>query len=255
MAARDLRERAAARQQRDADPHLDRALDAVEAGQRDLDVDRRLPALVGAQHAVARRRRIVVRDHDLASDFLQRHAVAPRQRMFRRRQQHHVVAAERERLHAAIRRLEREHAEVEAAIEDGVGDLPGRHAPDVDDDVGMSHRESLDVRQQAVHGRFVGADDDAAAAHLLQLADGRLRLAGEPEEPLRIVLQEASGLGQRAVARRAVEQPLAQLILDPPDRLADGGLRPVQAPRRGRKAAIRGHREESRQVRQLHKPD
>src|SRR5450759_224870 len=54
VSARDLRQRAAARQQRNADPHLNRALDPVQAWQGDLDVDRCSPPLVGAQAAVAR---------------------------------------------------------------------------------------------------------------------------------------------------------------------------------------------------------
>ena len=93
---------------------------------------------------------------------------------------------------------------------------------------GCERREALDVRQQAVDRRLVGAHDDAAAAHLLQLLDGGLRLAGEPEQALGVVLEQAPGLGQRAVAGGPVEQPLAQLVLDPADRLADGRLGPVQ---------------------------
>ena len=55
MAAGDFCQRAPAGQQRNPDVHFDGALDAVETRQRDLDVDGRAPALVRAQHAVARR--------------------------------------------------------------------------------------------------------------------------------------------------------------------------------------------------------
>ena len=116
-------ERAAPRQHRDAHPHLDRALDAVEAGQRHLDVDRRVPALVGAQHALARRRRIVVRDHRLLPDLLDRGAPPAGQRMLRVREHHELVAAERERLQAAVGGLKRQHAEVEAPVEELGRDL------------------------------------------------------------------------------------------------------------------------------------
>ena len=71
MAARDFGQRAAPRQQRDADAGLDRALDPVEARKRDLNVDRGLLALVGPEHAVACWRRIAVRDDHLAADFLE----------------------------------------------------------------------------------------------------------------------------------------------------------------------------------------
>ena len=119
----------------------------------------------------------------------------------------------------------------------------------------MQRREPLDVRQQAVHGRFVGAHDDPAAADLLELLDGGLRLAGQPEEALGVVLEQPAGLGQRAVAGRPVEQPLAQLVLDAPDRLADGRLGPVQPPGGGGKAPVGGNGEKRGQIRELHKPN
>ena len=134
VAARDLGQRAAARQQRDADPHFDRAFDAVEARQRDLDVDRRAPALVRAEHALARGRRIVVRDDDLAPDLLERDSSSGRQRMPRRREQDEIVGAERHRLDAAVGRLKRQHAEVEASdpaalLPSGVTGRGGRRRP------------------------------------------------------------------------------------------------------------------------------
>ena len=86
-----------------------------------------------------------MRDDDLAADFFERHAPARRERVLRRRQQDHVVAAKRERLDAAVGRLKREHAEVETAIEDRVGDLPRRHATDVHD-----HLREGDVVQAKV---------------------------------------------------------------------------------------------------------
>ena len=71
-----------------------------------------------------------------------------------------------------------------------VGDLPRRHAPDVDARLRVLPREPLDDRQQRVDGRLVGADDDAAAPHLLQLADRGLRLGGEPQEPGGMLAQQ-----------------------------------------------------------------
>ena len=79
------------------------------------------------------------------------------------------------------------------------------------------------------------------------------RLVGEPEQPLRVVLQQAAGLGQRAVAGRAVEQPLAELVLEPADRLADGRLGAVQPPAAAEKLRSVRDGEKRRQIRQLHK--
>ena len=78
-------------------------------------------------------------------------------------------------------------------------------------------------------------------------------LAGQPEQALGVVLQQAAGLGQRAVAGRAVEQPLAQLVLDPADRLADGRLGPVKPPGGGGETPVGRNGEKRGQIRELHK--
>jgi hypothetical protein len=75
-----------------------------------------------------------------------------------------------------------------------------------------------------VHRRFVRRHDDPAPPHLLQLLDGGLGLAGQAEEALGVVLEQPAGLGQGAVAGGAVEQPLAELVLDAADGLADRRL-------------------------------
>ena len=46
-------------------------------------------------------------------------------------------------------------------------------------------------------GRFVRADEHAAAAQIAKLAHRRLGLFGEPHEPLAVVLQHLAGVGQR----------------------------------------------------------
>ena len=208
--------------------------------------------LVRAQHALARRRRIVVRDHRLTSDLFERHAAPPRERMLRAGEQDDVVAAEREGLDAFFGRLKRDDAEVDRALEHRRRHLTRRDASHVHDRVRMRGGEPLEQRQQRVDRRLVGADDQSAAAQLLQLPHRGLRLAREADEPLRVVLQQLARLGQRAVARRPIEEPLAELVLEPANGLADGRLRAVKLARRGREAALGGDDQERGQVRQLH---
>ena len=59
----------------------------------------------------------------------------------------------------------------------------------------------------------------------LDRAFGFLRQA---EQALGVVAQQAPGVGQRGVLGGAVEQPLADALLEPADGLADRRLRPVQ---------------------------
>ena len=138
-----------------------------------------------------------------------------------------------------VGRLKRQHAEVEAAVEQLGRHLARRHAPHFDARLRMLARETIDDRQQAVDRRLVRPDDDPAAADLLELPDGRLGLAASRSSRVRVVLEQPAGLGQRAVARGAVEQPLAQLVLQPADGLADRRLGPVQLLGGRREASIR----------------
>ena len=99
---------------------------------------------------------------------------------------------------------------------------------------------------------FVGADEHAAAPQVAEVLDGRLRLFRQPEQPLGVVAQQAAGVGQRGVLGGAVEQPLADALLEPPDRLADRRLGPVQLHGRPREAAFGRDPQEDAQFGQFH---
>ena len=75
-------------------------------------------------------------------DVLHRHLPALGQRVRRRHQQHELVAADRHLEQALLGRMERQRAEVEAALLHFDGDLTGRHAAHVDRDVGIALRGS-----------------------------------------------------------------------------------------------------------------
>ena len=144
----NLAERAASWQHRDSHAHFDRALDAVETRQRHLNVDRRVTPLVGAQHALARWRRIVVSDHGLLPDLLDRGAAPAREWMLGMRQHHQFVASEHDRLQSAIHRLEGEDAKVERAVEKLGGNGARAHATHLDQRLRMGFREPIEVRQE-----------------------------------------------------------------------------------------------------------
>ena len=83
------------------------------------------------------------------------------------REHHQLVAAERQRLQPAIGRLERQHAEVQAAVEEVRGDGAGAHTADLDKGLWMGFREAVEVGEQRVNCGFVGADNYSAAPNLL----------------------------------------------------------------------------------------
>ena len=82
--------------------------------------------------------------------------------------------------------------------------------------------------QHRVHRRFVGPDQDTTAPQVAQVADRAFRFFGEAEQALGVIAQQAPGVGERRVLGRAVEQPLADILLETLDGLADRRLRPVQ---------------------------
>ena len=88
--------------------------------------------------------------------------------------------------------------------------------------------EPLDERQHGVNRRLVAADQDAAAAQVAQVLDRGLGFLREPQQPVGVVPEQPASFGQRGVLGGAVEQALPDAVLQPPDRLADGGLGPVQ---------------------------
>ena len=85
-----------------------------------------------------------------------------------------------------------------------------------------------DERQDDVHRGLVGANQDAPAAQVAKVLDRDFRFLGQAQEPLGVVAQEPSGVGQGGVLGCPVEQPLADAFLQAADRLADGRLGSVQ---------------------------
>ena len=124
--------------------------------------------------------------------------------------------------------LEREDAEVEAALRHLGADLAGRNAAHVHVHQRVRLSEARDERQHGVHRRFVGADQHPAAPQVAQVLDRAFGFLGQAEQALGVVAQQAAGVGEGGVLGGAVEQPLADALLEPADRLADGRLRPVQ---------------------------
>ena len=172
--------------------------------------------------------------------------------MLRMHEQHELVAADGNLEQPRFRRMERQRAEVEAALLHLDGDLPRRHAADVDRDVREALAEPPDERQQRVHGGLVGADQHAPALQIAELAHRGLGFLGQPHEPLAVVVQHLAGVGQRAALRGSIEQLFAQIDFEAPDRLAHGRLRAVHLGGGAREAALLGHGEKRLQRGDIH---
>ena len=104
-----------------------------------------------------------------------------------------------------------------------------------------------------MHRRLVRSNQHPAAPQIAQVAHRRLRLLGEPHEALRVVLQRLAGVGQDAALRGPIEQLLAEVALQPPDRLADGRLGEMHLGGGAREAALLRDAEEDAKRGDIHK--
>jgi hypothetical protein len=163
-----------------------------------------------------------------------------------------LILAEHHGAKTGLGWLEREHAEIEAALSDLGPDLPCRDAANVHVHEGMRLSEPRDDRQYDVHRGLVGADEHAAATQVAQVTDGAFGLFGEAQETLGVIAQQASGVGQCGVLRGAVEQAFADTFFETADSLTDGRLRPVQFHGRPREAAFGGDLEKDAQFAEFH---
>ncbi len=123
-----------------------------------------------AQHLVARRRRIAVRDDRLVRELRHRHGVALRERMRGIDEQHQLVRSERDGEQTLVAGIERDDAEVEAPLRHFDADLARRHPAHVNEDARVLLAEFFDQRQQHVHTAFVRSDQHAAALQVAKLA-------------------------------------------------------------------------------------
>ena len=208
--------------------------------------------LEDAEHALAGRRRIVVRDDGLTAEFGHRDLRARGQWMLRMHEDDELVGTQPQREQAALGGLECHHAEVESTLKDFDADLTRRHASDVHLNLWMRVAKAIDERQQRVHRAFVCSHEHTPAAQVPQFAHGLLRFVRETHQPLRIIAQHAAGLGQRSLLGRSIEQALAELVLETADGLADSWLGTMQLGRGARKASLGGYGQKDLQFGEIH---
>jgi hypothetical protein len=112
-----------------------------------------------------------------------------------------------------------------------------------------------DQRQHRVDAGLVGPDQHAPFPDVAQVGDGASGFIGEPQQTGGVVEQQLAGVGQGAVARRAVDQALAGVVFEPPDRLADGRLGAPEFACGAGKTALGGDNGEYAEILEGHKQD
>ena len=134
--------------------------------------------------------------------------------------------------------LERYYPELDLTCRDLFRDTARNAALDLDLYERVFFAKLLDHRQQVKDGVLIGRDRYLAVLQVADLGKRSSGVGAEVEHLLGVIEQHLSGEGQCTVLRRSVKKRLADVVLKPPDRLADRGLRPVKYLRRTRKTAF-----------------
>jgi hypothetical protein len=143
-------------------------------------------------------------------------------------------------------------ADVQAVIEDFVGDVAGKHAVDADLDAGMELAEGGQRREKCVDGAFVDAQGEFAAREAFQLAQSFFYFVAEVDQTLGVVLEEGAGVGQADGPGTADEERLAEAVFEFANGEANGGLRAVEAFGGAGEAAFFGNHQKYLEFSEIH---
>ena len=139
--------------------------------------------------------------------------VSPGQRMRGRHHENQFVQISDDGMQLRLLRIIGEDAEFGVVAQHVAGNVAAQRALHRDADHGMQPAKFGQHRQQVERGEFVGGDAQLAALQLAQFSERAGGIVAQVEQPLGILLQDASGVGQQAVARGAVEERLAHILL------------------------------------------
>src|SRR5262245_14827358 len=215
------------RQDRNADPDLDRALDCLDVVELHHEIDFDIALFEYAVNRLARRDVSLEGDEIFSGERLDAHAMAARQLMFGVANDDELVVAKRNDGEVRPPEWKRDNAEIDSVVETGLVDLVGATVFDVDFNLRVGLDEPFDVGRQ-----FVQADA-VNGGHLDRSGDRR-RLGPQPlfqraetfDNLPTFGVKNPPGLGGRHATRRpaALDQPLFESLFERLDLLADGRL-------------------------------
>jgi len=206
-------------------------------------------------HAIAKGRLHDMRNERFSAQIGDVHPAFLGQPVMRGNDEGQLVAENFHRRERLFLRHKRNHAEVQAIVEQ-LGRNVARKRP--------AHRQAnfrMDApvtgqhRQQRVYGTFVDAQGELAVLAGAQIGHGPGDFLPQIEHALGIAGQELSGVGEMSRAGAAREERLAHGFFQLADGNADRRLRTEEFLRRAGEAAFAGHGQEYVQFSQVHGRD
>ena len=133
-----------------------------------------------------------------------------------------------DRLQLGVVRLIGDDAKIGAVVEHVAGDAAGEPAPHRDPDGRVEPAVLVQERQQVQARQLVGGDHELPAPQIPHVVQRRQRLSAEVHQAFRVLEQDLARIGEHAAPARAIEERLADLVLELADDLADRGLGAVE---------------------------
>ena len=152
----------------------------------------------------------------------------------------------------AIVRVVADDPELEIALQDLRRDLARLAAADLHLDARIAPPVAADERQQVERRRFVGADEQPAGGLVAQLGQGLAQLGAQVVETAGVIEHDLTGVGQAQLPAAAIDERLAQRVLQALHGQRDGGLGARQLDRRPREALLGGDGAKNGEGGQIH---
>ena len=238
-----------------AHAHLDETLDAFDSGHFDGHVEGGAVAREQLDNTAAEGRLYDMGDEILGAEFRDINFALFGERVFRRNNKSQLIFEDFRGLELGIAGNVGDGAQIEAVIEDFVGDIAGKHAVDADLDAGMQFAKLGQGGEKRVNGTFVDADGKFAALETFEFGKTFFDFVAEVDEAFGVFLEEQAGVGETDRAGASNEQGLAEGIFEFADGKTDSGLRAVQAFGGAGKAAFLRDHKENLQFAEVHRVD
>src|SRR5262245_19025970 len=211
-----------------AHAHLHEAFDAFNGGHFDGHVERGAVAGEQLDDAAAEGRFYDMGDEILLSEVGDVDFTLAGESVLRRNDGCELVLEDFRSEQLWIARHIRNGAEVEAVVQNFVGNVAGKHTMNADLNARVEFAEFGEGREMRMDGAFVDAEREFAALEAFELGEAFFDFVAQVDEALGVVSQEDTGVGETYRARASHKKRLAYGIFQLADRQAHRGLRAVQ---------------------------
>ena len=143
-------------------------------------------------------------------------------------------------------------AEIEAVVQDLVGNIAGKHAVNAHVDPGMQFAKFGKGGKKGVNGAFVDTERKFTAVEALECVESLFDFVAEVDETLGVISEKCAGIGQTHRASATNEERLAEGVLELADSQTDGRLRAVKTLGSAREAAFLCDGQKHLELREIH---